>query len=535
MDWERFYNHFREPDFIPGYEIQNRLGGGAFGEVYKARKASIGKAYAIKFLKIDDDAQREAVERELEQVRHFAAIDHPNLVTIEDLGTVMGVPYLIMGYAGEDTLARALKSGRLEPGAAFQYFVQACRGVLALHDRRLVHFDLKPSNIFLKGDIARVGDYGLSKMMTDGRLTLSFGRGTPQYMAPEMIKNRADHRADVYSLGVILFESMSGQHPFESEVPGTIAVREDDRAPSFPPEFPAPMRAAVVRCLRLSPDDRYPGVGELLAALGQAARSGDSVRIEPDRARTPMADAGPRDLSTPVAARTSSSTEARQAAAELARGAVEVARGVWDGLRTIRSAPRSSAEGRTARPPAGASTPRVSDLPHAPPHVNAAPTAPPAPASFDTPPPPRAVEGTHLAPPPAPRREPAFASEALAMYSLSEGAAAMGDASPVPPILSAARSNPQAGTIPVPPAQDGGWLATLASSLTLAAEVLVSLVRGLARRSRGPRARSAVQQLGVGAWRGVVNVVRLVLFVLALAMLGGVVTWIVIVVLRKPA
>ena len=72
MDWEAFYNRFREPDFIPGYEIQNRLGGGAFGEVYKARKHSIGKAYAIKFLKIDDEAQRDAVERELEQVRHFA-------------------------------------------------------------------------------------------------------------------------------------------------------------------------------------------------------------------------------------------------------------------------------------------------------------------------------------------------------------------------------------------------------------------------------------------------------------------------------
>src|SRR5215510_5603388 len=108
MDWEAFYNRFREPNFIPGYEIQNRLGGGAFGEVYKARKHSIGKAYAIKFLKIDDDAQRD----ELEQVRHFAGIDHANLVTIEDMGTVTGVPYLIMGFAGEDTLARRLKQGR---------------------------------------------------------------------------------------------------------------------------------------------------------------------------------------------------------------------------------------------------------------------------------------------------------------------------------------------------------------------------------------------------------------------------------------
>lgn len=151
MDWEVFYSRFREPDFVPGYEIHNRLGGGSFGEVYKARKASIGKSYAIKFLKIDGEEQRDAAMRELEQVRHFAALDHPNLVSIEDMGEAAGVPYLIMGYAGEDTLARRLKAGRLDEATALLYFVQVCRGVLALHDRRLVHFDLKPSNVFLSG------------------------------------------------------------------------------------------------------------------------------------------------------------------------------------------------------------------------------------------------------------------------------------------------------------------------------------------------------------------------------------------------
>ena len=124
MDWEAFYNAFRRPDFIPGYEIENRLGGGAFGDVYKARKSSIGKPYAIKFLKVENDDQQEAVERELDQVRHFAAIDHPNLVTIEDLGVVMDVPYLIMGYAGEETLAKRFKRGDLGPVEALR---SSCR------------------------------------------------------------------------------------------------------------------------------------------------------------------------------------------------------------------------------------------------------------------------------------------------------------------------------------------------------------------------------------------------------------------------
>ena len=349
MDWESFYNSFRKPDFVPGYEIQNRLGGGAFGDVYKARKSSIGKPYAIKFLKIEDDMQREAVERELTQVRHFAAIDHPNLVTIEDMGTVMGVPYLIMGYAGEDTLARRLKTQRLEPEQAVLYFVQACRGVLALHDRRLVHFDLKPSNVFLKGDVARVGDYGLSKLLTDGRMTLSFGRGTPQYMAPEMLRNRADHRADVYSLGVILYESLTGRLPFDGAESGGLVLRENDSPPSFPDDAPPRLRPVVERCLRLHPDDRFAGVAELLADLEQTARPGDSVRLGTwsgnGRPAVTSAARAPRVLAAPVGVFSDRSeaaaelretgVELRETAAELARGAVEVARGVMEGLREV--------------------------------------------------------------------------------------------------------------------------------------------------------------------------------------------------------
>ncbi len=342
MDWEAFYSRFRTPDFIPGYEIQNRLGGGAFGEVYKARKHSIGKAYAIKFLKVDDDAARTAVERELEQVRHFAAIDHPNLVTIEDLGTVEGVPYLVMGYAGEETLAKALRARRLSGAQALGCFAQACRGVQALHERRLVHFDLKPSNIFLKGDVARVGDYGLSKMMADGRQTLSFGRGTPQYMAPEMIRNRADERADIYSLGVILYEALTGRLPFESDIPGALPERDGDAPPPFPPEFPSGLREIVVRCLHVDPALRFPSVAELLAELVRrvhvlggelpaAHRAGPAPVATPPPLTPPPAPT-PARLSAGSGS-ASAPGEARSAAAELTRGAVDVARGMWDGLR----------------------------------------------------------------------------------------------------------------------------------------------------------------------------------------------------------
>lgn len=341
LDWEEFYREFRQPGFIPGYELQNRLGGGAFGEVYKAKKTSIGKAYAIKFLKLDDEAQREVVQRELEQVRHFAAIDHPNLVTIEDMGIVRGVPYVVMGYAGEDTLARRLRRSPLEAGAAVSFFVQTCRGVLALHDRRLVHFDLKPSNVFLKGNVARVGDYGLAKLLTEGNQTLSFGRGTPHYMSPEMLKGRADHRSDIYSLGVVLYESLVGRTPFAAE--GAAMVRIEDEPPSFPDDYPPLLREVTARCLEADPEQRFASVEELLGALGQTGRQGDSIAVLPPAGT----GEGPRVAEAAgLAARAGSGkgagADSRADAAP--QGAAEVARRVWEELRATRGAADQAAE-----------------------------------------------------------------------------------------------------------------------------------------------------------------------------------------------
>lgn len=438
MDWEAFYNSFRKPDFIPGYEIEHRLGGGAFGEVYKAHKHSIGKAFAIKFLKLDDDVQKGAVQRELEQVRHFAAIDHPNLVSIEDMGVVLDVPYVVMGYGGEETLGKRLSARELSREQALSYFVQTCRGVLALHDRRLVHFDIKPGNVFLNGDIARVGDYGLSKLMTEGRLTLSFGRGTPHYMAPEMMKGRADHRADIYSLGVLLFEALAGRVPFDVRGSVGIVMRDSDQPPEFPGDFPADLRRVVERCLRLNPEERYPSVEALLEDIGQTARRGDSIRIDqviPESAPASIAArfAAARSAGARVDVDPPSSSELRQTAAELTRGAVEVARGVWDGLRTART-PNSGDAGQEE--PWGA--------------------------------------GVLAAEPPAtPEDETRAEGEPLTGGSAPAGAAGPAHEGPR---LSVPRGP---ATIPVPPRVTGGPFGVLVSSVRLAVEVLITLVRGV--------------------------------------------------------
>ena len=202
MNWERFYQNYRKPDYLKGYEIVNKLGAGVFGEVYKIRKVSIGKFYAVKFLRVEDPSLKNAVVRELESVKLLAQIDHPNLVSIEDQGEIDAIPYIIMSYAGEQTLKHILEHGvsSRTPGHRLSS-VKSAPAFRRLHDRSIIHFDLKPANIYLKGELARVGDYGLSKLVSRTRRSLSFGRGTPYYMAPEMLHRRGDHRSDIYSLG----------------------------------------------------------------------------------------------------------------------------------------------------------------------------------------------------------------------------------------------------------------------------------------------------------------------------------------------
>lgn len=300
-NWEAFYASYRKPGYVPGFEITSKLGGGMFGQVYRAKKQSIGKDYAIKFLQVDDGEVRRALVAELEQLRYFAQIDHPNLVSIEDRGEVDGIPYLVMGFAGTETLRNRIRTDGVAPAPAeqqelLQYFLQACRGVSALHDRALVHFDLKPANVFLKGGVARVGDFGLSKLVTHSRGSLSMGRGTPYYMAPELLQRRGDRRSDVYSLGVILFEILCGKVPFTGDSEWEV-LKQHETAPLAVPGHVGPRERAVLeRCLAKDPAKRFASVDELLVALGAplgtaAAALSDALLDAPQRSAVPPAAA----------------------------------------------------------------------------------------------------------------------------------------------------------------------------------------------------------------------------------------------------
>ena len=296
-DWEAFYRDYRKPGYVDGFEITSKLGGGMFGHVFRARRLSIGKDYAIKFLKVEDENVRRAVLAELEQVHYFAQIDHPNLVAIEDRGEVDGIPFLVMAFAGTETLRDWMPPGRPpsdeEKEPLMRAFLQAARGLQALHDRSLVHFDVKPANVFLKGGVARLGDYGLSKLVTHSRGSLSMGRGTPYYMAPEMLQRKGDHRSDIYSLGVMLYELLTGAVPFTGDSEWEVLRQHETAAPVLPDHLSRREREVLSRCLAKEPAARFGTVHELLDALQTGSSPAAPAPAAPaQRAGAPQS--GPR-------------------------------------------------------------------------------------------------------------------------------------------------------------------------------------------------------------------------------------------------
>ena len=302
-NWEAFYANYRKPGYVRGFEITTKLGAGMFGLVFKAVRQSIGKEYAIKFLKVDDGEVRRAVLQELEQVRYFAQVDHPNLVAIEDKGEVDGIPYIVMSYAGAETLRDRLPGEASTRGELLNLLLQACRGVAALHERSLVHFDLKPANVFLKGSVARVGDYGLSKLVTHSQRSMSMGRGTPYYMAPEMLQRKGDHRSDIYSLGVMLYETLCGDVPFKGDSEWEVLKKHETAALVFPSGVDARLANVVRRCMHKNPDQRFQSVAEMLAAVGAPIGAGAAAAsgARPFVAR-PSVAAAPASVPPPLPA-----------------------------------------------------------------------------------------------------------------------------------------------------------------------------------------------------------------------------------------
>jgi WD40 repeat protein len=278
---------------IPGYEVRGELGRGGMGVVYLARQIRLNRPCALKLIPAAEHAGPAAVARFLAEAAVVARLRHPNVVQVYGAGDHDGYPYLELEYVEGGSLAQALDGAPWSPRRAAALVEGLARAMAEAHRLRVVHRDLKPANVLLAADGApKVTDFGLAKSLGDSSLTRPGAiLGTPGYMAPEQAEGGTGHvgpSADVYALGAILYELLTGRPPFRGEtVLETLQhVRSAEPAPPsrLVPGMPRAVETVCLKCLEKDPQRRYAGATELADDLARFL-AGEPIRARP---QTPL-------------------------------------------------------------------------------------------------------------------------------------------------------------------------------------------------------------------------------------------------------
>ena len=272
------------------YELLGELGRGGMGVVYRARQVSLNRPVAVKMILAGDHAGSEQTARFLAEARAVAHLQHPNIVQIHEIGQHNGLPYFSLEYVEGGSLAARLRDSSPSDLEAAQLVELLARTVHYAHGRGIVHRDLKPANILLTADgLPKVADFGLAKILTEESGATNTGAilGTPSYMAPEQAAGKSSAigpAIDVYALGAILYELLTGRPPFVGETNLETLRLVEEQTPERPrvhnPRVDQYLEAICLKCLEKAPQDRYASAEKLaedLAAYGrgepiQAAR-----------------------------------------------------------------------------------------------------------------------------------------------------------------------------------------------------------------------------------------------------------------------
>jgi len=278
------------------YRIEERLGTGGMGVVWRAVDTHLGREVAIKVLAPEEVPDPTRVSRFLREARSASALNHPNIVTIYEANTADGTPFIAMEYVRGVTLHDELRGGPLGALRAIGVALQICAGLQHSHEAGIIHRDLKPSNIMLTpAGAVKVLDFGLAKHAARaedaaGETTLTIPLtetgvtiGTVAYMSPEQaLGDDVDARSDLFTLGIVLYEMLSKTRPFESTSMVSVLRRmiHSDPTPlrDVAPGAPAALEAVVLRCLAKDREDRYQSAAEVAADL-EAAR-GEITRTD---------------------------------------------------------------------------------------------------------------------------------------------------------------------------------------------------------------------------------------------------------------
>ena len=274
------------------YEVIGQIGAGGMGEVYRARDTRLRRDVAIKVLPPSVSYEPERLRRFEQEARATAALNHPNILAVFQMGTYEGAPYLVSELLEGNTLREHLLRGSLPMRKAIDYGMQVARGLAAAHDKGVVHRDLKPENLFITKDgRAKILDFGLAKLThkhwaedgssptetkgTDPGVVM----GTVGYMSPEQVSGKtADHRADIFAFGAILYEALTGKRAFRkptaAETMSAILNEDPPSASQLIPTIPPALQKVVHRCLEKNPAQRFQSASDLAFALEALSDAG---------------------------------------------------------------------------------------------------------------------------------------------------------------------------------------------------------------------------------------------------------------------
>jgi Tol biopolymer transport system component len=284
---------------IGHYRVLEKIGSGAMGEVFRARDERLGRDVALKLIRPASSANPDHLRRFELEARAAAALNHPNIVAVYDVGLNEGSPYIVCELLEGKTLRKRLEEGALPVRTVVDYSLQIVQGLIAAHDHRIVHRDLKPENLFVTTDgRVKILDFGVAKLQSasedSGRSVEEMTTvtksgaivGTVAYMSPEQLRGKpVDHRSDVFSVGAILYEMLTGRRAFrgETQVDTMTAVLLED-----PPQInleqsgvPASFQRIVLHCLEKEPENRFQSARDLGFALDtlSSASGGRSTRL----------------------------------------------------------------------------------------------------------------------------------------------------------------------------------------------------------------------------------------------------------------
>jgi serine/threonine protein kinase len=287
---------------IGHYRVLEKIGSGAMGEVFRARDERLGRDVALKFIRQSSGENPDHLRRFELEARAAAALNHPNIVAVYDVGSNEGTPYIVCELLEGETLRTRLSEGALPVKVALDYALQMVHGLISAHDRRIVHRDLKPENLFLTTDgRVKILDFGVAKLQPtveeSGRSAEQLTTvtksgtviGTVAYMSPEQLRGKAvDHRSDIFSVGTIIYEMLTASRAFrgETEVDTITAVLREEPAESnlVQAKIPVSFQQIVKHCLEKEPESRFQSARDLAFALETLSDASGARKRGPQRA-----------------------------------------------------------------------------------------------------------------------------------------------------------------------------------------------------------------------------------------------------------